>query len=76
MSVSAECNVLLLLISTECNVPLFLLSTECNVPLFLISTECKDINKVQYCPLVLKFRFCSRAYFRQMCCKTCTEAGL
>lgn len=24
-----------------------------------------------YCPLVLKFKFCSRAYFRQMCCKTC-----
>uniref|UniRef100_I3LDT7 ADAM metallopeptidase with thrombospondin type 1 motif 10 n=1 Tax=Sus scrofa TaxID=9823 RepID=I3LDT7_PIG len=33
--------------------------------------ECKDVNKVAYCPLVLKFQFCSRAYFRQMCCKTC-----
>ncbi|XP_075595521.1 A disintegrin and metalloproteinase with thrombospondin motifs 6 isoform X6 [Balearica regulorum gibbericeps] len=33
--------------------------------------ECKDVNKVAYCPLVLKFKFCSRAYFRQMCCKTC-----
>uniref|UniRef100_A0A8C4PZL5 ADAM metallopeptidase with thrombospondin type 1 motif, 6 n=1 Tax=Eptatretus burgeri TaxID=7764 RepID=A0A8C4PZL5_EPTBU len=31
----------------------------------------KDVNKVAYCPLVLKFKFCSRAYFRQMCCKTC-----
>uniref|UniRef100_A0A8C1QNC2 ADAM metallopeptidase with thrombospondin type 1 motif, 6 n=1 Tax=Cyprinus carpio TaxID=7962 RepID=A0A8C1QNC2_CYPCA len=36
-----------------------------------ISGECKDVNKVAYCPLVLKFKFCSRAYFRQMCCKTC-----
>lgn len=35
------------------------------------SAECKDVNKVAYCPLVLKFQFCSRAYFRQMCCKTC-----
>ncbi|NWY74509.1 ATS10 metalloproteinase, partial [Erithacus rubecula] len=33
--------------------------------------ECKDVNKVAYCPLVLKFKFCSRTYFRQMCCKTC-----
>ncbi|KAM6903075.1 LOW QUALITY PROTEIN: A disintegrin and metalloproteinase with thrombospondin motifs 6 [Xenentodon cancila] len=33
--------------------------------------ECKDVNKVAYCPLVLKFKFCSRAYFRQICCKTC-----
>uniref|UniRef100_A0A8C2A9T7 ADAM metallopeptidase with thrombospondin type 1 motif, 10 n=1 Tax=Cyprinus carpio TaxID=7962 RepID=A0A8C2A9T7_CYPCA len=33
--------------------------------------ECKDVNKVAYCPLVLRFKFCSRAYFRQMCCKTC-----
>ncbi|KAM9735689.1 LOW QUALITY PROTEIN: A disintegrin and metalloproteinase with thrombospondin motifs 6 [Menidia menidia] len=33
--------------------------------------ECKDVHKVAYCPLVLKFKFCSRAYFRQMCCKTC-----
>ncbi|XP_004865486.1 A disintegrin and metalloproteinase with thrombospondin motifs 10 isoform X2 [Heterocephalus glaber] len=33
--------------------------------------ECKDVNKVAYCPLVLKFQFCSRSYFRQMCCKTC-----
>ncbi|XP_048469866.1 A disintegrin and metalloproteinase with thrombospondin motifs 6-like [Rhincodon typus] len=33
--------------------------------------ECRDVNKVAYCPLVLKFKFCSRPYFRQMCCKTC-----
>uniref|UniRef100_A0A8C5MSJ6 PLAC domain-containing protein n=1 Tax=Leptobrachium leishanense TaxID=445787 RepID=A0A8C5MSJ6_9ANUR len=33
--------------------------------------ECKDVNKVAYCPLVLKFKFCSRPYFRQMCCHTC-----
>ncbi|KAM9384737.1 A disintegrin and metalloproteinase with thrombospondin motifs 10 [Pholidichthys leucotaenia] len=33
--------------------------------------ECKDVNTVAYCPLVLKFKFCSRPYFRQMCCKTC-----
>lgn len=38
---------------------------------FLLPLECKDVNKVAYCPLVLKFKFCSRAYFRQMCCKTC-----
>lgn len=38
---------------------------------FFLSPECKDVNKVAYCPLVLKFKFCSRAYFRQMCCKTC-----
>ncbi|XP_072537431.1 A disintegrin and metalloproteinase with thrombospondin motifs 10 isoform X1 [Salminus brasiliensis] len=34
-------------------------------------TECKDVNTVAYCPLVLRFKFCSRSYFRQMCCKTC-----
>ena len=34
-------------------------------------TECKDVNTVAYCPLVLRFKFCSRPYFRQMCCKTC-----
>lgn len=39
--------------------------------LFSLPLECKDVNKVAYCPLVLKFKFCSRAYFRQMCCKTC-----
>lgn len=33
--------------------------------------ECKDVSKVAYCPLVLKFDFCSRAYFRQICCYTC-----
>uniref|UniRef100_A0A3Q3KHW4 ADAM metallopeptidase with thrombospondin type 1 motif, 10 n=1 Tax=Monopterus albus TaxID=43700 RepID=A0A3Q3KHW4_MONAL len=33
--------------------------------------ECKDVNTVAYCPLVLRFKFCSRPYFRQMCCKTC-----
>ncbi|KAG5276444.1 hypothetical protein AALO_G00132100 [Alosa alosa] len=30
--------------------------------------ECKDVNTVAYCPLVLRFKFCSRPYFRQMCC--------
>ncbi|EPQ02558.1 A disintegrin and metalloproteinase with thrombospondin motifs 6 [Myotis brandtii] len=33
--------------------------------------ECKDVSKVAYCPLVYKFQFCNRAYFRQICCKTC-----
>uniref|UniRef100_A0A3Q3LCA0 ADAM metallopeptidase with thrombospondin type 1 motif, 10 n=1 Tax=Mastacembelus armatus TaxID=205130 RepID=A0A3Q3LCA0_9TELE len=33
--------------------------------------KCKDVNTVAYCPLVLRFKFCSRPYFRQMCCKTC-----
>ena len=41
------------------------------LPLLPPLSECKDVNKVAYCPLVLKFQFCSRAYFRQMCCKTC-----
>uniref|UniRef100_A0A4W5RI36 ADAM metallopeptidase with thrombospondin type 1 motif, 10 n=1 Tax=Hucho hucho TaxID=62062 RepID=A0A4W5RI36_9TELE len=36
-----------------------------------IPEECKDVNTVAYCPLVLRFKFCSRPYFRQMCCKTC-----
>ncbi|KAK2173582.1 hypothetical protein NP493_866g01061 [Ridgeia piscesae] len=38
--------------------------------------ECRDVAKVTYCPLVLKFNFCKRPYFRQMCCKTCSKAGL
>ncbi|XP_040039835.2 A disintegrin and metalloproteinase with thrombospondin motifs 10 isoform X1 [Gasterosteus aculeatus] len=37
----------------------------------LNNKECKDVNTVAYCPLVLRFKFCSRPYFRQMCCKTC-----
>lgn len=41
-------------------------------PLHLcLPTECKDVNTVAYCPMVLRFKFCSRPYFRQMCCKTC-----
>ncbi|XP_013921399.1 PREDICTED: A disintegrin and metalloproteinase with thrombospondin motifs 10-like [Thamnophis sirtalis] len=53
----------------------------CNALKFVMSTtslrmdfkayQCKDVNKVAYCPLVLKAKFCSRSYFRQMCCKTC-----
>uniref|UniRef100_A0A8C6MJH1 ADAM metallopeptidase with thrombospondin type 1 motif, 10 n=1 Tax=Nothobranchius furzeri TaxID=105023 RepID=A0A8C6MJH1_NOTFU len=35
------------------------------------SHKCKDVNTVAYCPLVLRFKFCNRPYFRQMCCKTC-----
>uniref|UniRef100_K7FB11 ADAM metallopeptidase with thrombospondin type 1 motif 10 n=1 Tax=Pelodiscus sinensis TaxID=13735 RepID=K7FB11_PELSI len=42
-----------------------------NPPPSGLPAECKDVNKVAYCPLVLKFKFCSRTYFRQMCCKTC-----
>lgn len=38
---------------------------------WIFPTECKDVNTVAYCPLVLRFKFCSRPYFRQMCCKTC-----
>lgn len=38
---------------------------------FISPAECKDVNTVAYCPLVLRFKFCSRPYFRQMCCKTC-----
>ncbi|XP_038138329.1 A disintegrin and metalloproteinase with thrombospondin motifs 10 isoform X2 [Cyprinodon tularosa] len=35
------------------------------------TAECKDVSTVAYCPLVLRFKFCNRPYFRQMCCKTC-----
>ncbi|XP_078802043.1 A disintegrin and metalloproteinase with thrombospondin motifs 10 isoform X3 [Oryzias latipes] len=43
-----------------------------NLPISTENTEeCKDVNTVAYCPLVLRFKFCSRPYFRQMCCKTC-----
>ncbi|XP_041108240.1 A disintegrin and metalloproteinase with thrombospondin motifs 6-like [Polyodon spathula] len=45
--------------------------SKCDATPILSTEECKDVNKVAYCPLVLKFKFCSRAYFRQMCCKTC-----
>uniref|UniRef100_UPI00358F2B09 A disintegrin and metalloproteinase with thrombospondin motifs 6-like n=1 Tax=Myxine glutinosa TaxID=7769 RepID=UPI00358F2B09 len=45
--------------------------TKCGTPPSITAEDCKDVNKVAYCPLVLKFKFCSRAYFRQMCCKTC-----
>lgn len=48
-----------------------LYALNCFSPFCPHSLECKDVNKVAYCPLVLKFKFCSRAYFRQMCCKTC-----
>ncbi len=50
----------------------FFLQHACDwLHLFLCPAECKDVNTVAYCPLVLRFKFCSRAYFRQMCCKTC-----
>uniref|UniRef100_W5MX96 ADAM metallopeptidase with thrombospondin type 1 motif 6 n=1 Tax=Lepisosteus oculatus TaxID=7918 RepID=W5MX96_LEPOC len=45
--------------------------SKCDTTPISNAEECKDVNKVAYCPLVLKFKFCSRAYFRQMCCKTC-----
>ncbi|KAM9307195.1 A disintegrin and metalloproteinase with thrombospondin motifs 6 isoform 3-T3 [Pholidichthys leucotaenia] len=45
--------------------------SKCDASPVSSSDECKDVNKVAYCPLVLKFKFCNRAYFRQMCCKTC-----
>ncbi|KAK3550489.1 hypothetical protein QTP86_030723 [Hemibagrus guttatus] len=45
--------------------------SKCDATPIINADECKDVNKVAYCPLVLKFKFCSRAYFRQMCCKTC-----
>ncbi|XP_032885767.1 A disintegrin and metalloproteinase with thrombospondin motifs 6 [Amblyraja radiata] len=45
--------------------------SKCDATPVANAEECKDVNKVAYCPLVLKFKFCSRAYFRQMCCKTC-----
>lgn len=34
---------------------------------------CLDDLKVAYCPLVRKFKFCNRAYFRKMCCQTCAQ---
>uniref|UniRef100_A0A8C5S7I0 PLAC domain-containing protein n=1 Tax=Laticauda laticaudata TaxID=8630 RepID=A0A8C5S7I0_LATLA len=45
--------------------------SKCDSGLIENPEECKDVNKVAYCPLVLKAKFCSRSYFRQMCCKTC-----
>ncbi|XP_039614616.1 A disintegrin and metalloproteinase with thrombospondin motifs 6 [Polypterus senegalus] len=45
--------------------------SKCDATPISNTEECKDVNKVAYCPLVLKFKFCSRTYFRQMCCKTC-----
>ena len=36
-------------------------------------SDCKDVNKISYCPLVKRFRFCDREYFRKMCCKTCSK---
>ncbi|ELU06437.1 hypothetical protein CAPTEDRAFT_141382, partial [Capitella teleta] len=41
--------------------------------LLCLTSDCEDVSKVAYCPLVLKFKFCSRPYFRQMCCKSCSE---
>ncbi|XP_062340795.1 A disintegrin and metalloproteinase with thrombospondin motifs 6 [Osmerus eperlanus] len=62
--------------SSECSEALRLSTmqqceSKCDATPILNGDECKDVNKVAYCPLVLKFKFCSRAYFRQMCCKTC-----
>jgi len=37
--------------------------------------QCVDDKKVAYCPLVLKFKFCNRTYFRKMCCATCSRMG-
>ncbi|XP_041133358.1 A disintegrin and metalloproteinase with thrombospondin motifs 6-like [Polyodon spathula] len=45
--------------------------SKCDLSPSIHTEDCKDVNKVAYCPLVLKFKFCNRAYFRQMCCKTC-----
>ncbi|XP_071953844.1 A disintegrin and metalloproteinase with thrombospondin motifs 6-like [Antedon mediterranea] len=36
-----------------------------------VNEPCEDAHTVSYCPLVLKFKFCTRQYFRQMCCRTC-----
>ncbi|XP_076815322.1 A disintegrin and metalloproteinase with thrombospondin motifs 6-like isoform X1 [Clavelina lepadiformis] len=36
------------------------------------SEPCEDDPKVDYCRLVLKYKFCHRAYFRKMCCGTCS----
>lgn len=38
-------------------------------------SECVDTYSVAYCPLVLRFKFCNREYFRNICCKTCTAAN-
>uniref|UniRef100_A0A8C4ZDN5 PLAC domain-containing protein n=1 Tax=Gadus morhua TaxID=8049 RepID=A0A8C4ZDN5_GADMO len=45
--------------------------SKCDLSLNKTEKGCKDVNTVAYCPLVLRFKFCSRPYFRQMCCKTC-----
>ncbi|KAH9504184.1 A disintegrin and metalloproteinase with thrombospondin motifs 6 [Bulinus truncatus] len=36
---------------------------------------CEDKFRVAYCPLVLKFGYCSRTYFQTMCCETCSHSG-
>lgn len=36
--------------------------------------ECVDKYHVAYCPLVVQSRFCSRKYFRRLCCRTCQLA--
>ncbi|XP_002127703.3 A disintegrin and metalloproteinase with thrombospondin motifs 6 [Ciona intestinalis] len=36
--------------------------------------RCIDDPTVAYCPLVLQFHYCNRAYFRKACCATCSKS--
>lgn len=50
---------------------------ECSSPCHPNSLpECQDLNDPGYCQLVVKFKFCDRSYFNQICCQTCKDAGL
>ncbi|XP_077980914.1 A disintegrin and metalloproteinase with thrombospondin motifs 6-like [Glandiceps talaboti] len=50
---------------------------QCETPCVPVTDneECEDANQVTYCPLVLRFKFCNRDYFKQMCCKSCSLVG-
>ncbi|XP_039261164.2 A disintegrin and metalloproteinase with thrombospondin motifs 6-like isoform X1 [Styela clava] len=54
-------------------------SRSCNVkcatesPISVVSSgTCVDDPKFSHCGLVRKFKFCTRAYFRKMCCNSCS----
>ncbi|XP_033636887.1 A disintegrin and metalloproteinase with thrombospondin motifs 6-like [Asterias rubens] len=34
--------------------------------------DCQDAASVQYCPLVVRYKFCNNEYFRKMCCHSCS----
>ncbi|XP_038048629.1 A disintegrin and metalloproteinase with thrombospondin motifs 6-like isoform X1 [Patiria miniata] len=49
---------------------------QCESPCVSRPTEeddCQDAPSVQYCPLVVKYKFCNNEYFRKMCCHSCSS---